>query len=147
MNKSSRIKVIIAAAVIGVSAAYLLSQIIESSWAYYCSVDEFVETVPIPTLRDGTTIDRNRIIRLAGTVKEGSIIHNVEKMQLDFDLAGQNKSVPVRFYGPVPKNFVAGKEVVVEGRISGDGIFQAGKILTRCESKYTVKLNPKSRDM
>jgi len=55
---------------------------------------------------------------------------------------GQNKSVAVRFVGMAPRNFSADKDVVVEGRISADGTFEAKKILTRCESKYRVKLNP-----
>jgi len=61
-------------------------------------------------------------------------------MQLDFELAGQKNSMPVRFYGVVPKNFIAGKEVVVEGKLNDYGVFEASKILTRCKSKYKVKL-------
>jgi cytochrome c-type biogenesis protein CcmE len=66
-------------------------------------------------------IDSSRIIRLAGVVKDGSVVHNVEKMQLDFELAGRNSSVSVRFYGAAPKNFAGGKEVVVGGRVSDGG--------------------------
>lgn len=147
MNTRKLTKVIIATAVIGAAAAYLLHQTVKSSWAYYYSVDEFVRTVSAATTEGGrgaaSKIDENRIIRLAGTVKDGSVVHNVEKMQLDFELAGENNSVAVRFYGAVPKNFAAGKEVVVEGRASQTGIFEADKILTRCESKYKVKLDQK----
>jgi len=147
MNTRKLTKAIIAVAVIGIASAYLLHQTIESSWAYYFSVDEFVKTLSSSAPESGgsgaSKIDRNRIIRLAGGVKDGTVVHNVEKMQLDFELAGQNSSVPVRFYGAVPKNFTAGKEVVVEGRASPTGIFEANKILTRCESKYKVKLNQK----
>jgi cytochrome c-type biogenesis protein CcmE len=147
MNTRKLTKAIIAVAVIGIASAYLLHQTIESSWAYYYSVDEFVKIVSTVTVEGGgkeaPKIYGNRIIRLAGTVKDGSVVHNVEKMQLDFELAGQNSSVAVRFYGAVPRNFTAGKEVVVEGRASPTGIFEANKILTRCESKYKVKLNQK----
>jgi cytochrome c-type biogenesis protein CcmE len=147
MDTRKLTKVIIAVAVIGIAGAYLLHQTIESSWAYYYSVDEFVQTISDATMEGGgkgaSKIDGNRIIRLAGRVKDGSVVHNVEKMQLDFELAGQNSSVAVRFYGAVPGNFAAGKEVVVEGRASPTGIFEADKILTRCESKYKVKLNKK----
>jgi cytochrome c-type biogenesis protein CcmE len=150
VNTRKLTKVIIAAVVIGAAAAYLLRQTTESSWAYYYSVDEFVQNVSTATMKGGgraaSKIDENRIIRLAGTVKDGSVVHNVEKMQLDFELAGKNNSVAVRFYGAVPKNFEAGKEVVVEGRASRAGIFEADKILTRCESKYKAKLDQKLSD-
>jgi cytochrome c-type biogenesis protein CcmE len=157
MDTRKLTKVIIAVAVIGIAGAYLLHQTIESSWAYYYSVDEFVQTISDATMEGGgkgaSKIDGNRIIRLAGRVKDGSVVHNVEKMQLDFELAGQNSSVAVRFYGAVPGNFAVGKEVVVEGtrlggasrsrRVSPTGIFEAEKILTRCESKYRAKLDQK----
>lgn len=141
-------KVIIAVVVIGAAGGYLLHQAIKSSWAYYYSVDEFVKAVsgaaPENSARGASKIDGSRIIRLAGIVKDGSVVHNVEKMQLDFELAGRNSSVPVRFYGAAPKNFAGGKEVVVEGRVAEGGVFVADKILTRCESKYKVKLDAKS---
>jgi cytochrome c-type biogenesis protein CcmE len=147
MNTAKLTKIIIAVAVIGVASAYLLHQAIKSSWAYYCSVDDFVKSISNATVEGSGTgaskIYGNSIIRLAGRVKDGSVVHNVEKMLLDFELAGKDKSVAVRFYGAVPKNFAAGKEVVVEGRASQTGIFEADKILTRCESKYRVKLDQK----
>jgi cytochrome c-type biogenesis protein CcmE len=150
MNTRKLTKVIIAVAVIGIAGAYLLHQIVESSWAYYCSVDEFVKNVSGAVPGGGGAgaceIYGNRIIRLAGRVKDGSVVHNVEKMQLDFEMAGQNSSVAVRFYGAVPRNFAAGKEVVVEGRASPTGKFEACKILTRCESKYKVMLDQKLND-
>jgi cytochrome c-type biogenesis protein CcmE len=149
MDTRKLTKIIIAVAVIGIAGAYLLHQTIESSWAYYYSVDEFVQTISDATMEGGgkgaSKIDGNHIIRLAGRVKDGSVVHNVEKMQLDFELAGQNSSVAVRFYGAVPRNFAVGKEVVVEGRVSPTGIFEADKILTRCESKYRVKLDSEAK--
>ena len=82
----------------------------------------------------------NRIIRLAGWVKDGTVVRNAKKMQLDFKLAGRKSTVQVRFYGVVPKNFAVDREVVVEGKAGANGVFKANKILTRCESKYKVKL-------
>ena len=146
MNAGTIRKVIIAVIVIGAASAYLLYQTGESSWVYYYTVDEFVESVSSKAPQGSDTqapqTIRNGVIRLAGRIKADSIVHNAEKMQLDFELMGQNKSVAVRFVGMAPRNFSADKDVVVEGRISADGTFEAKKILTRCESKYRVKLNP-----
>lgn len=144
MNTKRIKKVIISVAVIGAAVAYLLYLAAESSWSYYNSVDEFLESSFYKTSQnDGKEAPRagdNRIIRLAGRVKGGSIVRDSEKMQLDFELAGQKGSVPVIFYGVAPKNLAANKEVVVEGKLGTNGIFKASKILTRCESKYKVKL-------
>ena len=143
MNAGTIRKIIIAVSVIGAASVYLLYQTGESSWVYYYTVDEFVENADNKSPQsESSTIDSKGIIRLAGRVKAGSILNNTEKMQLDFELTGLSKSITVRFYGVAPKNFAADKDVVVEGRISADGTFEARKILTRCESKYRIKLNP-----
>jgi len=143
VNKRKITKVIIGVVVIAAATGYFLQQAIESSWVYYYSVDEFAETETYKILQSGdakaSKADFNRIIRVAGTVKENSIVRGAEQMQLDFELAGKKAVVPVRYYGTVPKNFTEGKEVVVQGRISDKGLFKADKILTRCESKYKVK--------
>jgi cytochrome c-type biogenesis protein CcmE len=127
-------KLIIAVVFIGLATAYLLYQAVQSSWVYYYSVDEFVNG-------GQSQIEGNRAVRLAGWVKDNSIINNAEKMQLDFELAAQKSSIAVRYHGFVPKNFAAGKEVVVEGKIGEDKIFLADNILTKCESKYKIKLS------
>ena len=143
MNAGTIKKVIIAVIVIGLASAYLLYQTGESSWMYYYTVDEFIESIDNKSPQgEQAAIKGKGVVRLAGRVKTGSIVNKPEKMQLDFELMGQNKSVVVRFSGVAPKNFAADRDVVVEGRISADGTFEARKILTRCESKYRIKLNP-----
>jgi cytochrome c-type biogenesis protein CcmE len=126
-------KVIIGTVVISLAVAYLLYEAAKSSWAYYYSVDEFAENQP-------AKINGDYVVRLAGTVKAGSIKVDADKLQIDFELAGQKNSISVRYYGALPKNFADGKEVLVEGRADANGVFNAGQILTRCESKYKAKL-------
>ena len=135
-------KTVIATLVIGTAAAYLLYETINSSCIYYYSVDEFVAKYPQNMLQTGQISAKinGAAIRLAGQVKDGSIISSPESMQLDFKLAGQINMLPVRYYGAVPKNFAAGKEIITEGKMDADGIFKATSILTRCESKYKAKL-------
>lgn len=136
-------KVIIAVVVLGTATTYLLLQAVNSSWAYYYSVDEFVDSKLYTQLQSSQQAydnTNNRIIRLAGWVKVGSIERSQETTTLDFELTGQKSSVSVTYTGPVPNNFQAGREVVVEGTLSSNRIFKADKILTRCESKYKVKL-------
>ena len=139
MGSAKTRKIIISVIVITASVAYLFYLAAQSSWSYYSSVDEFLES-PLykSSLKD--KLDTNRIIRLAGRVKNGSIAANPEKVQLDFELAGRKSTVAVRFYGMVPKNFAPDKELVIEGKVRPDGIFNADRILTRCESKYKVQL-------
>jgi cytochrome c-type biogenesis protein CcmE len=146
VNTGKITKVIIAVVVIGTAAGYLLYQTIESSWVYYYSVDEFVDSPFYNTVENGGTaaskVNESRVIRLAGQIKNHTIVHSPDNMHLDFELAGQKNSVPVRFYGAMPKNFAHGKQVIVEGKIGAEGVFLATNILTKCESKYKVKSQP-----
>ena len=144
MNTTKTAKLVIAVIVLGTATTYLLLQAVKSSWAYYYSVDKFVESNLYTQLQEShkasDSATNNRMIRLAGWVKEGSIERNQETATLDFELTGKKNSVSVTYTGPVPKNFEAGREVVVEGKLSSNQIFKADKIMTRCESKYKVKL-------
>ena len=142
MNTARITKYAIASVVIGSALAYLLYQTVRSSYAYYYSVDEFVQSPHAGLLDADSPRNAGPVLRLAGAIKQGTLVRNTQNMQLDFVLTGLAASVPVRFYGAVPGNLTEGKEVVVEGKICPDKVFLAHKILTRCESKYRVKLAP-----
>jgi len=125
-------KTVISVVVIGSAAVYLLYLSAGSSFVYYYSVDEF-----LPRAADITDA---RTVRLAGRVRRGSIRQNTEKLKLEFDLAGKTGIITVKYAGTVPDNFEQGREVLVEGNINKDGIFTADRIMTRCESKYSSRL-------
>ena len=145
VNKRRITKAVISVVVIGSATAYLLYLAADSSLTYCYLVDQFIESPLYKASQDDTPMvdsqtNSNCVVRLAGRVKKASIVTNVEEMQLDFELAGQKSSIPVRFRGVIPKNFAVDKEVFVEGKLGNNGVFSASRILTRCESKYKVKL-------
>ena len=47
-------------------------------------------------------------------------------------------TVPVVYHGSVPDLFRTGRDVSVEGSLQ-NGVFVAGKLVTKCPSKYTNK--------
>lgn len=131
MKKKTIVKVIVAVLVIGGGVGYFMYQAMQSSWAYYYSVDEFSAH---------NSAVKNQSFRIAGRVKHGSVIRDLQKMNLTFTLAGAKAEIPVLYEGSVPDNFAEDIEVVVEGRLDITGVFQADLIMTRCESKYKVKV-------
>lgn len=133
MNRRKLIKIVVGVVVISSAAGYLLYSAAESSYVYYYSVDEFAAE------RDSGA-GANRMVRLAGRVKAGSTARDAGKGELEFVLAGEDKSLAVKYNGIVPRNFEDDKEVIVEGRIGAGGVFEARLIITRCESKYQAKL-------
>ena len=131
MKTKTIVKALIGIIVIGGGIGYFMYHAMQSSWAYYYSVDEF--TANRSAVKDYT-------LRIAGKVKEGSVERDLERMQLTFTLAGSHTEVPVCYKGSAPDNFAEDREVVVEGRLDTTGVFQADTLLTRCESKYKAKL-------
>jgi cytochrome c-type biogenesis protein CcmE len=74
---------------------------------------------------------------LAGTVEDGSIIH--EGATLRFSVLSPNRkvAVPVTYTGLVPDPFAAGRAVLVN--VTDDGgrfIGQQNSLTTKCPSKY-----------
>lgn len=132
MATKAIMKTLIGVFIIGGGITYFLFQAMQSSWAYYYSVDE---------LMVNTAAAQNSALRVAGKVKEDSIQRDLEKMQLTFLLAGATKEVPIQYHGSVPDNFADGKEVVVEGQLDADGVFRADMLTTKCESKYKAKVD------
>ena len=132
MTTKSIVKTLIGVFVIGGGVTYFMFQAMQSSWAYYYSVDE---------LMVDTSVAQGNSLRVAGRVKEDSIQRDLQKMQLTFTLAGSTKEVPIQFGGTVPDNFAEGKEVVVEGLLGASGTFQADTLTTKCESKYKAKVD------
>jgi len=125
------IKPVVGVVVIGGALSFFIFQAMQSSWAYYYSVDEYM---------GHQAQAQNVSLRLAGTVKAGTVDYNMEQMKLAFDLAGESAALPVVYNGVVPENFEEDREVVVEGRFDPAGKFQATLLMTRCESKYESKL-------
>ena len=125
------IKILVGVIIIGGGIGYFVWQTMQSSWSYYYSVDDF-------TQQQSTA--QSHYLRVAGQVKSGSSQRDLEKMNLTFILSGSETTIPVSYKGVVPDNFTEGREVVVQGRLDTNGVFQAEKLLTKCESKYEAKV-------
>ena len=125
------VKILVGVIVIGGGIGYFMWQAMRSSWSYCYSVDEFAQQ---------KSAVQNYSLRVVGNVKTGSIERNLKEMRLNFILRGSDTSVPVSYTGVVPDNFAEEIEVVVQGRLDTNGIFQADKLMTKCESKYKAKV-------
>ena len=131
MNRRTILKIGVGILVIGGGIGYFMYQAMQSSWAYYYSVDDFSAA---------DAAGQGQSFRLAGRVKPGSVERDMTNVSLRFTLAGARAELPVRYKGVTPDNFVEDREVVVEGRLASDGVFQADTLMTRCESKYQAKV-------
>lgn len=124
-------KLLIGGLIIGIAVAALGYASFMNAGTYYYEVGEFLDKSQ--TLAGQTT-------RVSGEVSPDL---NREGSGLSFtllDMTGRTASLPVVFRGQVPNSFEAGRQVVVEGKLGGDGIFQASNIIAKCSSKYEPDL-------
>ncbi len=77
-------------------------------------------------------------VRVNGQVATGSLEQESAGGRLKFtliDVDGE-ESLPVVYQGVVPDTFKVGNEVVVEGYLNSDGIFQGHTLVPKCASRY-----------
>jgi cytochrome c-type biogenesis protein CcmE len=99
----------------------------EGSATYYYTVGELME--------QGNSIYGENV-RVNGLVAPGSIEQESSSFKMRFTIINGEASLPVVYQGVVPDAFRVGNEVVVEGYLDSDSIFQANTILAKCPSKY-----------
>ena len=114
MSKKTIVKTLISVLIIGGGVGYFMYQAMQSSWAYYYSVDDFIAN---------KNQAQHHSLRIAGTVKQNSVVRDLQKMSMNFTLAGTGTEVSVAYKGSVPDNFAEGREVVVEGHLDASGGF------------------------
>jgi cytochrome c-type biogenesis protein CcmE len=126
--------------------AYLIVIGIRSTSEYYLTVNE-------AAARQGELL--NQPIRIAGRVQPGTIKWDPASLSLAFAIApppAQDgaKLEPVSTHPipvisvvckgqPKPDMFAAGRDVIVEGRLTSRNFVNADQVLTSCPSKYRAK--------
>lgn len=121
-----RTKLIIALLAITAAVAYLVQAGVRAGWVYSMEADVFLEKTEM----------HDRRVRLSGAVSWENVEANPAMLYAKFDLVNNGKSIPVMYRGAVPDMFKPGHDVVLEGRLDDQGIFQADVLLTKCASKY-----------
>ena len=96
---------------------------------YYYTVSELAE--------QGNSIYGENV-RVSGQVVVGSVEKEAAGRTLRFIVADleETESLSVVYRGVVPDTFKVNSEVVVEGSLDSDGIFQANVLMAKCPSKY-----------
>jgi cytochrome c-type biogenesis protein CcmE len=117
-------------AVIVGAIAWLAVLAVPSNLQYYLLVDECVG--------QGDRL-AGKHLRLSGRVAAHSLHIAEDRRTASFQLQGTEHRIEVACRGPIPDNLAEEIDVVVEGSLTPDGGFQAGKVITRCASKYAPK--------
>ncbi len=106
---------------------YLIYTGIRDTMTYYLTVPEVLA---------GTIEAQGETIRVGGNVFADSVKWDPKDLKLLFKIGDDQANLNVDYTGVVPDSFKPGREVVVEGKYSGDGKFIAKTIMPKCASKY-----------
>jgi cytochrome c-type biogenesis protein CcmE len=120
-----QLKFVIGGAIILVALGWLIFSNIEGATAQYLTVQELLARGP-----------SDRMVRVSGLVVGETIIWDAQRLVLRFEIADESGSLPVKYEGVRPDMFRDGAQVVVEGKHSSSGVFEAHTLLLKCPSKY-----------
>ena len=76
---------------------------------------------------------RNKVFRVGGMVKEGSVKR--DQALIEFVVTDTARDIPVRYSGLLPDLFKEGKGVVAQGKLQ-DGVFVAKEVLAKHDENY-----------
>lgn len=120
---------------VGVAAvvSYLVWTGVTETMVYYLTPTELLAKVEAdPTFRDLGVKVSGKVVPGSYTRVEGELLHTF----IVHDLAEEDATFPVAYRGNLPDTFTDEVEVVLEGRLRADGVFEANTLLTKCGSRY-----------
>jgi cytochrome c-type biogenesis protein CcmE len=130
---SKLVRILLTVSLIGGSLGYLFYTTLSKDTEYYKHVDEVMNS---PQAWYG------KRLQLHGYVVDKSIMVNDQTLEYRFALQNNGQTVTTAYHGVVPDTFKGGAEVVVTGRLDGNG-FHADSMTAKCPSKYDPKVgNP-----
>jgi cytochrome c-type biogenesis protein CcmE len=121
-----------AVALVGV-VGYLMVTGMKDAATYYYTPSELVSAVG----RDASLHELG--YKVGGRVLPGSVRYDQRTLDLQFrvvDIANGSTHFPVTYNGPLPDTFQEGRDVVIEGKFTRAGTFEASTVLTKCGSRY-----------
>lgn len=120
---------------VGVAAvvSYLIWTGVSETMIYYLTPVELMAKVEEdPTFHEVGVKVGGQVV--SGTYErvEGELLHTFTVR----DLADESVTFPVEYRDALPGTFTDEVEVVLEGRLRTDGVFEATTLLTKCGSRY-----------
>ncbi len=126
-------KFVLSAGLIVASVGYLMVSGVRDTGVYFVTPTELAQKLEA----DSSIFDVG--VRLGGRVVHSTIRRDFESQTVFFDVSDGSQTYPVVYRGIPPDTFDDDVEVVVEGRLSRAGIFEATSLLAKCGSRYEAQ--------
>jgi cytochrome c-type biogenesis protein CcmE len=131
MKKNGRFMV----GLVGVAGVvtYLIWTGVSQTMVYYLTPVELMERVEAdPTFHDVGVKVSGQVVPGTYTRAQAELLHTFTVR----DLADESTTFRVEYRDALPDTFSEDVEVVLEGRLRADGVFEATTLLTKCGSRY-----------
>lgn len=128
-----QIKISIGITIVIAAILWLAISGFDESKAYFKTVPELAEM--------GHSALGKRI-KVAGKVKDGTLKRDPRLTTFIIELDGATRQVDYTGRAALPDTFKEGAQVVADGRLRDDGVFEAKEIQAKCASKYEAKYGP-----
>lgn len=112
------------------TASYLMASSIDETATYYLTPGELAAKVS-----DNPRFSKNGV-KVGARVVDGTIKRDPGGRELTFVMTDGKQTYPVHYRGVAPDTFTDGVDIVVEGRLDANGVFQATTLLAKCASRY-----------
>jgi cytochrome c-type biogenesis protein CcmE len=123
-------KIVIGVVIIVAALVYLIAGGLKDNASYYLSVSE---------LKARTDLGPTDGVRVHGFVDPTTIQWNPQNIELSFNLLDQGDTLRIFYKGVKPDQLADAQQAVLEGHLRADGVFDAGKIMLKCPSKYEAR--------
>ena len=120
---------------VGVAAVvtYLIWTGVSETMVYYLTPVELMERVEAdPTFRDVGVKVSGQVVPGSYERVQGELLHTFTVR----DLVAESVTFTAEYRDALPDTFTDEVEVVMEGRLRADGVFEATTLLTKCGSRY-----------
>jgi cytochrome c-type biogenesis protein CcmE len=112
------------------SASALMATSTENTAQYFLTPSELAAKVD-----ESPRFIKNGV-KVGAKVVSGTIVREPDGRTIRFDMTDGTETFKVVYRGVAPDTFTDGVDVVVEGRLDSNGVFQATTLLAKCASRY-----------
>ena len=120
---------------VGVAAvvSYLVWTGVSETMVYYLTPAELMAKVSEdPSFKEMGVKVSGKVVTDTYARVDGELLHRFQVR----DLEDESMTFWVEYRDALPDTFTGESEVVLEGRLDADGVFQATTLLTKCGSRY-----------
>ncbi len=125
LNK--KIKIAISFAIVAVLLVWLTITGFDDNLQFYVSIKD-VKAMDSEAYSKG--------LRVKGYLVPGSLVKQTNSLEVSFKIIKDSHELDVHYAKELPDTFVDSSEVLVEGKFTPEGYFDAQMLMAKCPSKY-----------